>query len=72
MLDEKTKELESILEALERGDTTLEEGISLFEKGVALTKECLGELNAGKGRITRLKKEMDELIESPYDPDKEV
>ncbi len=72
MLDEKIKELENILEKLERDGTTLEEGVALFEKGVALTRECMEELTAGKGRIIRLKKEMDELIESPYETEKEI
>ena len=44
----------------------------MFEKGVTLTKECLAELGACKGKITRLKKEMDELVESPYNADKEI
>lgn len=72
MLDEKIKELENILAKLERADTTLEEGVAFFEKGVALTRECLAELTAGKGRITKLKKEMDGLIESPYETDGDI
>ena len=71
MLDEKINELEKLLAALESDGVKLEEGISLFEKGIAVTKECLDSLNATKGRITELKKQMNELIEQPLDIEKE-
>ncbi len=66
-LDDKIAELESILGRFESEDLSIEEGIALFEKGISLTKECLGELNAAKGKITKLKKEMDKLVEEPLD-----
>lgn len=66
-LDDKIAELESILGRFESEDLSIEEGIALFEKGISLTKECLGELNAAKGKIAKLKKEMDKLVEEPLD-----
>lgn len=65
MLDEKIEELEKLLTKLESDGVSVEEGIALFENGIALTKDCLRELNATKGKITQLKKEMDKLIEQP-------
>lgn len=67
MLDEKIDELEKLLARLESDNVSVEEGIALFEKGIAMTKDCLRELNATKGKITQLKKEMDGLIEQPLD-----
>ncbi len=67
-LEDRISELEKLIEELEREGTSLEQGIELFEKGIALTRECLDALGQSKGKITELKKHMDELTESPYDP----
>ncbi len=49
--EEQLKELEGIVERLERGDLPLEESLSLFEKGTALSEACKGELEAAEGRV---------------------
>lgn len=64
-LESKMDALESIVAELEDENTTLGQGIELFEKGIALTRECFTELSRGKGRITELKRKMDELTEVP-------
>lgn len=69
MLEDKIQELENIVAALENQTISLEDGIKLFEKGVAVTKECLDGLNESKGKITAIKKQMNELIEKPLDID---
>ena len=38
-------ELETIVQALEKGDLPLEEAVSLFEKGVRLSRLCSGKLD---------------------------
>lgn len=64
-LESKMDALEGIVSQLEDENTTLGKGIELFEKGIALTRECFTELARGKGRITELKRKMDELTEVP-------
>ena len=56
-------ELEKIVNKLESGNVTLEEGVSLFEKGVSLTKDCLQSLSEYKGKITIIQDEVNKLME---------
>jgi len=63
----KLKELEKIAGEMDEKNTTLEKGIELFEKGVGVTRECLATLNQSRGKITVIKKELDKLMEEPYD-----
>jgi len=48
------RELEQIVERLERGETGLDEAISLWERGEELYRFCLGKLDAAHGRIEEL------------------
>ncbi len=59
-LDEKLKKLKEITEKLESGNVGIEEGIKLFEEGTIVAKECYAALNEAKGKITQIKKQMDE------------
>lgn len=61
-LDEKLKQLKEITEKLESGNVGIEEGIKLFEEGTLIAKECYTALNEAKGKITQIKKQMDETI----------
>lgn len=70
-IEDRINELEKLIGELEREGTSLEQGIELFEKGIALTRECLDALEQSKGKITELRKHMDELTELPYDPNGE-
>ena len=49
--EEQLKQLEGIVERLERGDLPLEESLSLFEQGIGLSAACKGELDAAEGRV---------------------
>ncbi len=62
------KQLEEIVRALEGGDVSLEEMLSLFEKGIRLTKECTGVLDEAEQKISILMKnrETGELEEEPF------
>lgn len=60
-LEIKLKELEELTQKMESG-VSLDEGIRLFEQGLKLTKECMAELKDYKGKLTEIKKEMDELL----------
>ena len=62
--EKKLGELNAIVEKLE-SDISLEEGVKLFESGLALTKECIDELNNTQDKISSLKKQLDDLIVVP-------
>lgn len=59
--EKKLGELNAIVEKLE-GDVSLEDGMKLFESGLALTKECIEELNRTQESISSLKKQLDDLL----------
>ena len=48
------KELEQIVERLERGNAELDEAIKLWERGEELLRFCLGRLEAAEGTIEEL------------------
>ena len=62
--EKKLSELNKIVEKLE-SDVSLEEGVKLFESGLALTKECIDELNKTQDKISSLKKQLDDLLVVP-------
>jgi exodeoxyribonuclease VII small subunit len=54
------KELEQIVERLERGDAGLDEAIKLWERGEELYKLCTGQLDAAQGKIEELARRVDQ------------
>jgi exodeoxyribonuclease VII small subunit len=48
------KELEGIVERLERGDADLDEAIALWERGEELLRFCLTRLETAEGKIEEL------------------
>ena len=48
------KELEQIVERLERGEAELDEAIALWERGEELLRFCLTRLETAEGRIEEL------------------
>ena len=52
--EETLKELEQIVERLERGEAGLDEAIRLWERGEELYRLCVGKLDAAQGRIEEL------------------
>jgi len=48
------KRLESIVENLEKGESTLEESLKTFEEGMALVKICSQKLKEAEARIQKL------------------
>jgi exodeoxyribonuclease VII small subunit len=52
--EDAQRELEGIVERLERGDTDLDEAIRLWERGEELYKLCVGRLDAAHGKIEEL------------------
>jgi len=52
--EDAQRELEQIVERLERGDAGLDEAIHLWERGEELYKLCVGKLDAAQGKIEEL------------------
>ena len=48
------RELEQIVERLERGDADLDEAIALWERGEELLRFCLTRLETAEGKIEEL------------------
>ena len=48
------RELETIVERLERGETSLDEAIALWERGEELLRFCLTRLDTAQGKIEEL------------------
>jgi len=62
-------ELESIIEALEKPDLTLDTSLDLFEKGVTLIRTCDAHLKKAQGRVQELLKgENGEFVEKIIGP----
>jgi exodeoxyribonuclease VII small subunit len=52
--EDAQRELEQIVERLERGEAPLDEAIQLWERGEELYKLCVGKLDAAEGKIEEL------------------
>ena len=54
--EEAQKELEAIVERLERGDAGLDEALTLWQRGEELYRFCAEQLDAAEGKIEELAK----------------
>ncbi len=54
MFEDSIKELEKIVDSLEKGDCGLAESLDLFEKGIKLSKECNDMLDKAEKRVSVL------------------
>ena len=54
--EDAQRELEQIVERLERGQAPLDEAVALWERGEELYGFCLGKLDAAQGKIEELAK----------------
>jgi exodeoxyribonuclease VII small subunit len=57
--EDAQRELEQIVERLERGEAGLDEAIGLWERGEELYKLCVGKLDAAQGKIEELARRVD-------------
>jgi exodeoxyribonuclease VII small subunit len=64
--DKAIAELEELTRRLEDPNINLSEGIELFNKGVVLSKKCMEILEDGKGKISLLTDEINN-ISKPFD-----
>ena len=59
------KELEQIVERLERGEAELDEAIALWERGEELLRFCLNRLETAEGKIEELAERAGAPLVSP-------
>jgi exodeoxyribonuclease VII small subunit len=57
--EDSLKQLETIVNQLEKGDLPLEESMKLFEEGIRLSTACKEELDAAEGKVQILLKQRD-------------
>ncbi len=58
--EQAERELETIVERLERGDVALDEAIALWERGEALYRFCRGKLDEAQGKVEELARRVEE------------
>ena len=59
------RELEEIVERLERGNAGLDEAIALWQRGEELYRLCRGKLDAAEGEIEELAKRVEAAAPEP-------
>ena len=57
--EDAQRQLEQIVERLERGDAGLDEAITLWERGEELYKQCVAQLDSAQGKIEELARRAD-------------
>jgi exodeoxyribonuclease VII small subunit len=55
--EESLKQLEVVVEQMERGDISLEESLKLFEQGAKLAEQCKRQLNEAEDKVEILIKQ---------------
>ncbi|MEN8259136.1 MAG: exodeoxyribonuclease VII small subunit [Pseudomonadota bacterium] len=66
LFEESLKELEEIVELLERGDIPLEDSLKSFERGVKLTRACQKALKEAEQKVQILLQENGENTLKPF------
>ena len=59
------RELEEIVERLERGDASLDEALALWERGEELLRFCLKRLETAEGKVEELAQRVAEAAPLP-------
>ena len=60
-------ELESLVQALESGDLSLEESLKTFERGIKLTRSCQSALQKAEQRVSILIDKDGEQVAQDFD-----
>lgn len=64
--EETMKELEQVVNELEKGDLSLDAAIEKFENGIKLSKECESKLDSAEKKINVLVNGEGKLEEAPF------
>jgi exodeoxyribonuclease VII small subunit len=70
--EKSLKQLESLVDKLEKGDLSLEDSLKNFEQGVKLTRECRQALQTAEQKISVLSKEDNDWVEKDLDEDEDT
>ena len=65
--EQSLAELESIVDALEKGDMTLEASLAAFERGIGLTRACQQALDVAEQRVRILTDPRPEAEPEPFE-----
>ncbi|MFZ3382561.1 MAG: exodeoxyribonuclease VII small subunit [Candidatus Methanoperedens sp.] len=65
--EESLKELEGIVDNLEKGQLSLDESLMLFEKGIKLVRECNMKIKSAQQKVEQLVEENGEVKEEPFE-----
>jgi len=69
--EEAVKQLEEIVQILEKGDIPLDKSLELFQKGVELSAYCARKLDETEKKIVKLIDADGECKEEPWTPEEE-
>lgn len=64
--EDALKELEALVEKMERGDFSLEESLQHFERGVALTRHCQQALQEAEQKVEILLEKGEQSDVKPF------
>ena len=67
--EKSLKELEIIIERMEKGEQTLEASLKDFERGNALATACRASLQEAEQRIEKLVEKSDGFEREPFEPE---
>ena len=67
--EKSLKELETIVERMEKGEQTLEASLKDFERGNALAAACRASLEEAEQRIEKLVNESGGFEREPFEPE---
>ena len=65
--EKSLKQLQDLVDTLEKGELPLEESLEHFAQGIKLARECRQTLRSAEQRITLLSKDDDEWVEKDVD-----
>lgn len=65
--EEALKELEALVERMEKGELALEDSLQAFERGIALTRHCQSALKAAEQKVEILTREGNEDRVEPFE-----
>ena len=62
--EKSLKQLEALVEKLEKGELSLEESLKQFEQGIKLTRECRHALQSAEQKISVLSQDGKDWVET--------
>lgn len=65
--EKSLSDLETLVEAMEEGDLSLENALKDFEKGIALTTECQQALQNAELKVQELVEKNGKVLEKDFD-----